>query len=153
MDRRHMSQPMRRQTTPTTLLFPLAAMTLLSAALGCGGSEEPEQTPSFVATGGAPAGGATVSGGTSSGGANGGTAGSGGKPSPTGGTGGAGSGGVGIGGTGGTGSGGATTGPDGCFKFPKTHLEIINACTDAVKISKQPTLTGLLPNGDLPPLP
>jgi hypothetical protein len=35
---------------------------------------------------------------------------------------------------------------------PKTHLEIINACTNAVKITKEPVLTKLYPDGGLPPL-
>jgi hypothetical protein len=47
--------------------------------------------------------------------------------------------------------------PDGapadCFTNPKTHFEIINACTDAVKIAKNPTLPLLYPDGGLPPLP
>lgn len=54
-------------------------------------------------------------------------------------------------------SGGGPTLPDGapsdCFMNPKTHLEIINACTDAVKITKNPTLPLLLPDGGLPPTP
>jgi len=53
-------------------------------------------------------------------------------------------------------SGGPTL-PDGapsdCFMNPKTHLEIINACTDAVKITKNPTLPLQLPDGGLPPTP
>ena len=44
--------------------------------------------------------------------------------------------------------------PDGdCFLNPTTHFEIINACTDAVKITKNPTLPLLLTDGGLPPLP
>ncbi|HSO40754.1 MAG TPA: hypothetical protein VLT33_49855 [Labilithrix sp.] len=44
--------------------------------------------------------------------------------------------------------------PDGdCFPNPTTHFEIINACTDAVKITKNPTLPLLLADGGLPPLP
>jgi hypothetical protein len=39
-----------------------------------------------------------------------------------------------------------------CFDSPKTHFEIINACTNATKIAKTPTLTKLLPDGGLPPL-
>ncbi len=50
----------------------------------------------------------------------------------------------------------AGTLPDGapkdCFDNPKTHFEIINACTTATKITKNPTLTKLLPDGGLPPL-
>ncbi len=53
--------------------------------------------------------------------------------------------------------GGGPTLPDGapsdCYLNPTTHLEIINACTDAVKISKNPTLPLLNPDGGLPPLP
>ncbi|MBS2013958.1 MAG: hypothetical protein JST00_13800 [Deltaproteobacteria bacterium] len=44
-------------------------------------------------------------------------------------------------------------GPSDCFVNPKTHLEIINACTNAVKIAKNPVLPKLLPDGGLPPLP
>jgi hypothetical protein len=58
---------------------------------------------------------------------------------------------------GGPGTDGSTTGTDGgpsdCVQDPHTHLEIINACTDAVKITKNPTLPLLLPDGGLPPLP
>ena len=47
--------------------------------------------------------------------------------------------------------------PDGapadCFMNPTTHFEIINACTNAVKIAKNPTLAGLLSDGGLPALP
>jgi len=43
--------------------------------------------------------------------------------------------------------------PSDCFVNPKTHLEIINACTDAVKITKNPSLPLLLTDGGLPPLP
>ena len=42
--------------------------------------------------------------------------------------------------------------PD-CFEKPRTHEELINACTDAEKIEKQPTLPLLLRDGGLPPLP
>lgn len=44
-------------------------------------------------------------------------------------------------------------GPTDCVMNPKTHEEIINACTDAVKITKNPTLPLLYPDGGLPPLP
>lgn len=40
-----------------------------------------------------------------------------------------------------------------CFTDPQTHVEIINACTDAEKIYKTPNLPLLLPDGGLPPLP
>lgn len=43
--------------------------------------------------------------------------------------------------------------PSDCFMNPKTHFEIINACTDAVKITKNPTLPLLLGDGGLPALP
>ena len=63
-------------------------------------------------------------------------------------------------GTGGhdTGTGGNDGGNDGsptpdCFTNPKTHFEIINACTDAAKVDKKPTLPLLQPDGSLPPLP
>lgn len=39
-----------------------------------------------------------------------------------------------------------------CFDNPKTHFEIINACTSATRIAKNPTLTKLQPDGGLPPL-
>jgi len=43
-------------------------------------------------------------------------------------------------------------GPTDCVQNPKTHAEIINGCTDAVKITKNPTLPLLSPDGGLPPL-
>jgi hypothetical protein len=49
--------------------------------------------------------------------------------------------------------GGADGGPSDCFTNPQTHYEIINACTDAVKIAKSPTLPLLYPDGGLPPAP
>lgn len=39
-----------------------------------------------------------------------------------------------------------------CFDNPKTHFEIINACTTATRIEKNPTLPKLLADGGLPPL-
>ncbi len=42
--------------------------------------------------------------------------------------------------------------PSDCFTNPKTHFEIINACTTALKITKNPVLAKLLPEGGLPPL-
>jgi hypothetical protein len=52
---------------------------------------------------------------------------------------------------------GTDGGPDGapsdCYLNPTTHFEIINACTDAVKLTKNPTLPLLYPDGGLPPLP
>ena len=48
----------------------------------------------------------------------------------------------------------AAEGPDAsCFTNPTTHLEIINACTDAEKIYKTPALPLNLPDGTLAPLP
>ena len=49
--------------------------------------------------------------------------------------------------------GGADGGPSDCFTNPQTHHEIINACTDAVKITKTPNLPLLYPDGGLPPVP
>ncbi|MBP8809350.1 MAG: hypothetical protein KBG48_00595 [Kofleriaceae bacterium] len=40
-----------------------------------------------------------------------------------------------------------------CFTSPQTHVEIINACTTAEKIDRQPVLPLLRPDGSLPPLP
>ena len=47
---------------------------------------------------------------------------------------------------------GGDGGPGDCFTNPTTHFEIINACTNAVKITKNPVLTKLYPDGGLPPL-
>jgi hypothetical protein len=48
--------------------------------------------------------------------------------------------------------GGTEAAPSDCYLDPKTHFEIINACTDAAKITKNPTLPRLQPDGGLPPL-
>ena len=56
-------------------------------------------------------------------------------------------------GGGGMGGGGAGGGAPDCFTNPKTHVEIINACTDADKIDKTSNLPLLGPKGELPPLP
>jgi hypothetical protein len=56
-------------------------------------------------------------------------------------------------GPGADGSTGLDAGPSDCVQNPHTHDEIINACTDAVKITKNSTLPLLLPDGGLPPLP
>lgn len=40
-----------------------------------------------------------------------------------------------------------------CVQNPTTYLEIINACTDAVKIYKDSHPPLLNPDGTLPPLP
>ncbi|MFO0644563.1 MAG: hypothetical protein U0183_35415 [Polyangiaceae bacterium] len=50
-------------------------------------------------------------------------------------------------------SGPSDGGPKDCFDDPKTHAEIINACTTAVRIAKNPVLPKLLPDGGLPPVP
>lgn len=44
--------------------------------------------------------------------------------------------------------------PDmGCYPMPRTHLEIINACTTAQAVDKTPMTPLLKPDGTLPPLP
>jgi hypothetical protein len=40
-----------------------------------------------------------------------------------------------------------------CFENPTTYDEIINACTTAQKVLKDPDLPLLNPDGTLPPLP
>lgn len=45
---------------------------------------------------------------------------------------------------GGGGSGGGMNEPD-CYENPKTHHEIINACTKSVKVTKTPKLDLTLP--------
>ena len=40
-----------------------------------------------------------------------------------------------------------------CYTQPTTHLEILNACTSAQSVSKQPVLPLLRADGTLPPLP
>lgn len=52
----------------------------------------------------------------------------------------------------GGGADGGDAGPSDCVMSPKTHAEIINACTNAQKITKNPVLQKLLPDGGLPPL-
>ena len=51
-----------------------------------------------------------------------------------------------------TNQGDATLTDAGCFLNPTTHFQIINACTDATRIDKNPVLAKLLPDGGLPPL-
>jgi hypothetical protein len=58
-----------------------------------------------------------------------------------------------IGSDGGGTDGGADGAPGDCFMNPQTHYEIINACTNAVKIDKSPTLPLLYADGGLPPTP
>jgi hypothetical protein len=60
------------------------------------------------------------------------------------------------------GTSGTTVNPDGgtlpdgapadCVQNPQTYLDILNACTDATRIQKNPTLDKLLSDGGLPPL-
>jgi hypothetical protein len=57
------------------------------------------------------------------------------------------------GGAGGAGGGGGSGGAPDCVMNPTTHEEIINACTDAEKVAKEPVLPLLNPDGSLPPLP
>ena len=40
-----------------------------------------------------------------------------------------------------------------CVMNPMTHVEIINACTNADFYDKMPYYPTLAPNGQLPPLP
>ena len=40
-----------------------------------------------------------------------------------------------------------------CFANPTNHAQLINACTDAEAIDKNPTLPLLNADGTLPPLP
>jgi hypothetical protein len=40
-----------------------------------------------------------------------------------------------------------------CSTNPMTHLELINACTNADSVDKMPFYPTLAPNGQLPPLP
>lgn len=40
-----------------------------------------------------------------------------------------------------------------CATNPTTHLEIINACTNALEVDKTPVLPLLNADGTLPPLP
>lgn len=49
--------------------------------------------------------------------------------------------------------GGPTSDDMSCFTQPTTHLEILNACTRAQSLSKQPVLPLLRADGTLPPLP
>ncbi|MFO0576511.1 MAG: hypothetical protein U1A78_21105 [Polyangia bacterium] len=40
-----------------------------------------------------------------------------------------------------------------CVPSPRTHVEILNACTDAQSVDKRVVLPLLRPDGTLPPLP
>jgi hypothetical protein len=53
----------------------------------------------------------------------------------------------------GTPDAGPTLTDAGCYLDPQTNLQIINGCTDAGFIDKQPALPLLLPDGGLPDLP
>lgn len=45
---------------------------------------------------------------------------------------------------------GGDSGPTDCVQNPQTHEEIINGCTTATRVTKNPTLPLLLPDGGLP---
>jgi hypothetical protein len=51
------------------------------------------------------------------------------------------------------GGGGNEGGPSDCVMNPTTNDEIINACTNAAFVDKNPTLPLLLPDGGLPQPP
>lgn len=55
--------------------------------------------------------------------------------------------------SGGGGEGGEGGGAPDCYMNPQTHVEIINACTDAEKVDKAVNLPLLGSDGTLPPLP
>ena len=40
-----------------------------------------------------------------------------------------------------------------CGEHPMTHVELLNACTNADSVDKTPFYPALAPNGQLPPLP
>lgn len=55
-----------------------------------------------------------------------------------------------------SGDGTVITGDGGqveCYQDPKTHVEIINACTTAQSVDKTPFYPAKAPNGQLPALP
>jgi hypothetical protein len=62
---------------------------------------------------------------------------------------------AGTGGSSGTGGGGGMMPDAGCFNNPQSYVEIINACTTAMKVNKTSAIPPgkLLPDGGLPPLP
>lgn len=41
----------------------------------------------------------------------------------------------------------------GCYASPRTHVELLNACTSAQSVDKRPLLPLLRSDGSLPPLP
>jgi hypothetical protein len=125
----------------------LASVALFAAC----GNNNPSDTTASAGSAGTAGTGNTAQGGSGGAGAQGGTGGTGAQGGTGGATGGGGTAGAGTGGTGtgGTGTGGA---PD-CYMNPMTHVEIINACTDAEKIDKQSKPPLQNPDGSLPPLP
>lgn len=113
---------------------------LVSSALWAAGcnSDDVQENPSFMAGhAGSPAGGApTEPGPTLEAGAGAGAVSTGGAPEP------------GTGGVPSTAGGGGQPPeepPYDCVLHPKTHLEIINACTDSVRIEKHPDLPPIRP--------
>lgn len=42
--------------------------------------------------------------------------------------------------------------PKDCFDNPVSHFQLINACTNADRVDRKPTLQKLLADGGLPPL-
>jgi hypothetical protein len=50
-------------------------------------------------------------------------------------------------------AGAGDAGAAACVEDPETHVEIINACTDAQAVDKDPKLPLRLADGGLPPLP
>jgi hypothetical protein len=127
----------------------LALALLLSSALPACDDNDTQKNPDFEASGGSSsasggkasagdsgtpgsggAGGATASGGAG-GTAAGGTPATGGVPAGSGGSDESG---------GATGTGGTEEPPYDCVLHPTTHLEIINACTNAIRVEKAPNL-------------
>lgn len=119
----------------SSLFSALALMSVFAGASFTASCDEtlPSDTTTTTTTGAAGAAGAGAQGGAAGAGGKGGAAGAGAQG-------------------GAAGSGGAGGAPD-CTMNPMTHVEIINACTDAEKIDKKPVLPLLKPDGSLPPLP
>lgn len=114
---------------PSRWVYPAALVALAAWAVACGGDNVESNPFSPIGVAGATQG----SGGTS------GTSGT--------------SNSAGVGGSAGSGGGGGNAGSPDCFMNPKTHYEIINACTNAVRVKKTPSLKGLNADGSLPPPP
>jgi len=132
---------------------------LLAAACGSdtaptdvGSTGGATSTGGTSSTGGRPT---TGTGGTNQAGAGGGSAGAGGSNKDGGGgAGGTSDAGNDVSAGGSTSTGGTDSGaPSDCFTNPTTHFEIINACTNAQKVDKNPVLPLNLPDGGLKPLP